>query len=192
MLRLGCVKTGTRTVELPEQGTYRIAVVADTHSAPHQRSRKLLESRAPDLILHAGDIGELSVLEGLAEITRLIAIRGNIDEHAPELPDELCLEFIRREQLVLRVLLTHIGVYGPKLQAPVRRRATEQNVQIVVCGHSHVPLIARDGKIVIFNPGSIGPRRFTLPITFGMLNIAPSGVSMEHVSCETGEKWSPP
>ncbi len=185
------MKTGTRTIELPEEASFRIAVVADTHSTPHAKARKHLERRAPDLILHAGDIGELDVLDGLAEISKLIAIRGNIDEHAPELPDELCLEFMRREQLVLRILLTHIGVYGPKLQAPVRKRAIAQNVQIVVCGHSHVPLIARDGKIVVFNPGSIGPRRFSLPITFGMINLALTGVTMEHVDCESGEKWLP-
>lgn len=185
------MKTETRTIDMPEE-TFRVAVVADTHSTPHKNARNYLEARKPDLILHAGDIGDLDVLDGLAEMTELIAIRGNIDEHAPHLPDELNLEFMHRGALMIRVMLTHIGVYGPKLRAPVRKRALAKNAQIVVCGHSHVPLIARDGKVVIFNPGSIGPRRFQLPITFGMLTIAGGRVNMEHVDCETGQKWLPP
>ncbi len=58
-------------------------------------------------------------------------------------------------------------------------------------GHSHVPFIGRDRDLAIFNPGSIGPRRFHLPIVFGVLDVKDRKVSMRHVSCETGEVWSP-
>jgi hypothetical protein len=44
----------------------------------------------------------------------------------------------------------------------------------------------------VFNPGSIGPRRFALPIVFGTIDIAQSGVRLAHVDCETGERWMPP
>jgi uncharacterized protein len=180
-----------KTIALPKSGTLKVGVVADTHGNPHPKTREHLRAREPGLIVHAGDIGDLSVLRGLEEIAPLVAVRGNIDLHAPEIPEELCIDFRHGESLALRVFLTHIAVYGPKLRADVRRRAEKADARMVICGHSHVPLIARDGSLTIFNPGSIGPRRFQLPITFGMLTISPARVQLEHVDCETGEKWLP-
>ena len=92
----------------------------------------------------------------------------------------------------LRILLTHIAVYGPRLRRDVRELAAKHDAQMVVCSHSHVPLIARDGGVVVFNPGSVGPRRFQLPITFGVMELADDGWKLRHVSCETGERWQPP
>ena len=63
---------------------------------------------------------------------------------------------------------------------------------IIICGHSHVPFIGVDRGITMFNPGSIGPRRFMLPIVFGMVDVTPSGVRLAHVDVETGAKWVPP
>ena len=60
-----------------------------------------------------------------------------------------------------------------------------------MCGHSHVPLLTEDDGLFVFNPGSIGPRRFTLPITFGVMERTETNWSMRHVSCETGERWLP-
>jgi predicted phosphodiesterase len=62
---------------------------------------------------------------------------------------------------------------------------------MVLCGHSHVPFLGRDKGLVVLNPGSIGPRRFQLPITLGVLDLAQTGISLRHVSCETGETWLP-
>jgi uncharacterized protein len=44
----------------------------------------------------------------------------------------------------------------------------------------------------VFNPGSIGPRRFHLPIVFGTIAITPRGVRLAHIDCQTGQPWSPP
>jgi predicted phosphodiesterase len=118
-------------------------------------------------------------------------VRGNIDEHAPALPDSMKIDFVSDERRMLTVLLTHIAVYGPKLHANVARQARDSAADLVICGHSHVPFIGRDKGLVVFNPGSIGPRRFQLPIVFGVLRLGPSGTSMRHVSCETGETWLP-
>jgi putative phosphoesterase len=181
----------SETVSLPASGDAEIVVVADTHSQPHPRARALIESFAPTAILHAGDIGELSVLEGLRQVAPVLAVRGNIDVHAPSLPDSMTIDFVAGGNTALRVLLTHIAVYGPKLRAEVARQARELSADLVICGHSHVPFIGRDKGLVVFNPGSIGPRRFHLPIVFGVLRIGPSGISMRHVSCETGETWMP-
>jgi putative phosphoesterase len=167
-----------------------VVVVADTHSNPHPGVFALIEKLAPPVILHAGDIGDLSVLADLRRRAPVLAVRGNIDEHAAG-PDSMSIEFVAGEQPVLKVLLTHIAVYGPKLRAEVARQARACAADLVICGHSHVPFIGRDKGLVVFNPGSIGPRRFALPIVFGVLRLSPTGISMRHVSCETGETWMP-
>ena len=181
----------SETVILPASGDVEIVVVADTHSQPHPRAHALIESLTPTAILHAGDIGELSVLTSLRRVAPVLAVRGNIDVHAPSLPDSMSIDFVTDGNAVLRVLLTHIAVYGPKVRAEVARQARDLSADLVICGHSHVPFIGRDKGLVVFNPGSIGPRRFHLPIVFGVLRIGPSGISMRHVSCETGETWLP-
>ena len=65
----------------------RLAVVADTHSHPHAKTAERLLALAPDAILHAGDIGDLAVLDDLAAIAPVIAVRGNIDGRGNALPD---------------------------------------------------------------------------------------------------------
>lgn len=179
------------TIPLRDDGTLRIAVVADTHSVPHPATRKNLEAVAPDVILHAGDIGDLGVLEDLAELAPLHAVRGNIDTRANQLPDVLTLDLVGADR-TLRLLLVHIAVYGPRLRADVAKIARAENASLVVCGHSHVPFIGQDKGITVFNPGSIGPRRFSLPIVFGTIQVSPTGVRLAHINCETGAPWSPP
>ena len=179
------------TIPLPKQGL-RVAVVADTHSHPHRLALPMIASHHPDMILHAGDIGKLHVLDSLSEIAPLISVRGNIDDRGSGLPDFVTIDVMTGDDIRSRWLLTHIAVNGPKLKGPIRKLAKEQDVQLVVCGHSHVPLIVRDGNVGVFNPGSIGPRRFTLPITFGMIELSETGLRLNHYCCETGEPWRPP
>jgi hypothetical protein len=188
-----------RAATLPARGdgTLRIAVVADTHSAPHGDAATQLVARRPDAILHAGDIGDLHVLDRLAAVAPVFAVRGNIDVHAPDLPDELVLDVTTASAgaapavVALRILIVHIGVNGPRLRADVARRAQAEGASLVVCGHSHVPFIGRDRGVAVFNPGSIGPRRFRLPIVFGTIELTPTEVRLAHVDCETGEAWDP-
>jgi predicted phosphodiesterase len=61
-----------------------------------------------------------------------------------------------------------------------------------VCGHSHVPFIGRDRGLAIFNPGSVGPRRFDLPIVWGTMSLGPRGLALAHVDAATGAPWQPP
>jgi putative phosphoesterase len=182
----------SEVLPLPEQRAFNVVCVADTHSQPHPNARNVIESLAPDLILHAGDIGNLSVLAQLRALAPVLAVRGNIDATTPGLPDSMDIELRAGERRVLGLLLIHIAVYGPKLRAEVARLAQAHAARLVVCGHSHVPFLGRDKGIVLFNPGSIGPRRFTLPILLGVLQVSASGISLRHVSCETGETWLPP
>jgi predicted phosphodiesterase len=89
------------------------------------------------------------------------------------------------------VLLTHIAVAGPRIRADAAKRARAANAKLIVCGHSHVPFITQEKGLTLFNPGSIGPRRFRLPILFGVMELGARGVSLKHVDCETGRDWRP-
>ncbi len=181
----------TETLPLPERGALRLAVVADTHGQPHPATAGLLAAQRPDRILHAGDIGDLAVLDGLAKLAKVTAVRGNIDVHAPELPDAITIDVRDLDGPLVTLLLVHIAVYGPKLRADVAKLARAEGASIVVCGHSHVPFIGRDKGIAMVNPGSIGPRRFHLPIVFAAMDVSRERISMHHVSCETGLRWEP-
>jgi putative phosphoesterase len=168
----------------------RLAVVADTHSVPHPAVQGHLEALAPDAILHAGDIGDLAVLEALARVAPVHAVRGNIDGRGDGLADRLTLD-LSAAGTSLRLLLTHIAVAGPRLRADAARAARALHAGLVVCGHSHVPFIGVDRGLTVFNPGAIGPRRFQLPIVFGVIEVGPRGVSMWHVEAVTGRPWAP-
>jgi len=171
-------------------GTLSLAVVADTHSHPHAATHERLAALAPDAILHAGDIGDDRIIEQLTEIAPVFVVRGNIDTRTT-FPDVLTLDLVATE-LRLRIFLIHIAVNGPKLRADVARMALAEHATLVVCGHSHVPFIAQERGLTVFNPGSIGPRRFQLPIVFGTIAVTSAGVRLAHIDCETGRRWSPP
>jgi putative phosphoesterase len=176
-------------------GALTLGVVADTHSQPHPMTRQRLEALAPDAILHAGDIGELSVLEDLAAVAPVHAVRGNIDTRAPGVPDHLILDVLAADAELdgdapppplLRLLLLHIAVAGPRLRAEVGRLAAAEKASLIVCGHSHVPFIGRDRGVAMFNPGS------ALPICLGSIIVAQGRARLAHIDCETGLPWSPP
>lgn len=178
------------SLEIPKGGG-RLVLVADTHSAPHAEAAKHIAAQKPTHILHAGDIGDLGVLDKLATLAQVTAVRGNIDVHAPDLPDVITIDVRDDDGPLVKLLLVHIAVYGPKLRAEIAKLAREEGASIVVCGHSHVPFLGRDKGFVIVNPGSIGPRRFQLPILFATMDISRARISMQHVNCETGLPWEP-
>jgi putative phosphoesterase len=182
------------TLQTRKDGAFCFGVVADTHSKPHPKTRERLQELKPDVILHGGDIGDLRVLDELAQVAPVLAVRGNIDAQVSEVPEQLIIELVNHADVMkLRILLLHIAVYGPKLRAEVARRASSERAGLVVCGHSHVPFIGRDrGGIGMFNPGSIGPRRFQLPIVLGQIEVSASSVKLRHIDCENGETWLPP
>ncbi len=195
MLRGAVSRPGTihkTCLPVDAEGRLCLAVVADTHSAPHPATLQRLRELEADAILHAGDIGALEVLDRLAEVAPVFAVRGNIDARDNMLPELLTLDVVAGEALRLRLLLVHIAVYGPRLRAEVVRAAQAEGASLVVCGHSHVPFIGRDRGIAVFNPGSVGPRRFALPIVLGKIDITPDSIRLTHIDCVTGEVWTPP
>lgn len=183
---------GRERLESQADGSLRLAIVADTHSALHPRCLEWLGKLKPQALLHAGDIGQPSVLDELRAVGPVLAIRGNIDARLPGLADALVINIAFGERLLLRLLLIHQAVYGAKLRAQAATLARKNAASLVVCGHSHVPFIGRDRGLYVFNPGSAGPRRFNLPIVFGALDIATTGFHLTHFDCNTGERWVPP
>jgi putative phosphoesterase len=177
----------TKAAKISAGDSVRLAAVADTHSRPHGQTLERLRALEPAAILHGGDIGDLDVLDALGEVAPVYAVRGNIDTRANDLPDVLTIDIG-----ALRILLTHIAVYGPRLRGEIAQLARAEKAQLVVCGHSHVPFIGLDKGITVFNPGSVGPRRFSLPICLGTIDISPAGVKLQHIDCETGQRWLPP
>jgi predicted phosphodiesterase len=107
------------------------------------------------------------------------------------MPDVIGLDVLSGDARALTVLLMHIAVYGAKIRGDAAQLARERGAGLIVCGHSHVPFIGKDRGLTVFNPGSIGPRRFHLPIVFGVLEIEQGKLSLRHIDCETGRAWVP-
>jgi len=180
--------------------TLRIAVISDTHGRPHPRAAELVSALTPDLVLHAGDVGDAACLAPFAAIApELRVVRGNID--GLEWPDVRVLSLVTQGHERLRMLLTHIAVSSLKPTSEALTAAARARCDLIVCGHSHVPFVTtaqtRDPQkprpIALFNPGSIGPRRFHLPIVFGLITLEPTGrLAMTHIDCESGTTWAPP
>lgn len=147
-----------------DRGLARIGVISDTHGL--LRPAALHALRDSRLILHAGDIGDPEILERLAQIAPVLAVRGNNDsgDWAARLPETLIADCVPG----LRALIVH----DLKTLACDARAA---GCAVVVSGHSHRPLIERRDGVLYLNPGSAGPRRFRLPISCGWLGLDDDG-----------------
>ena len=137
----------------------RIGVISDTHGL--LRPEAVAALRGVDLIVHAGDVGAAEVLDGLRELAPVVAIRGNNDKGA-------WAERLRATEVVeaagaLLYLLHDVGDLDLDPAAA--------GFHAVVSGHSHRPSVDRRDGVLFLNPGSIGPRRFALPIAFALLRI---------------------
>jgi uncharacterized protein len=137
--------------------TVRIGLISDTHNLIRPEALQWLEGC--DAIVHAGDVCAPQVLEVLARIAPVTAVRGNNDtgSWADALPGETTLA------------IAGITIHVVHDIADLRVDLRAGNIDVVVTGHSHKPSIeSRDGVLFV-NPGSAGPRRFKLPISIGAL-----------------------
>jgi putative phosphoesterase len=143
----------------------RVGLISDTHSLLRPDA---LESLAgSDFIVHAGDIGNAGILEQLAAIAPVTAVRGNNDVSA-------WAEAIP-ETDVLQAGEVFIYVIHDLGQLEIDPAAG--GFHVVVSGHSHRPMYERREGVLYINPGSAGPRRFSLPITVGQLLVSGIEVS---------------
>ncbi len=145
--------------------TIRIGVIADTHGLFDPAIEEHFSGVTE--ILHAGDIGGRSVIRQLQQIAPVVAVSGNIDGYEKSgLPRQLLL---RRAGITIG--LCHVLLEKKKLTTAAQSWLDQEQPDVCVFGHSHRPMIERFGHIVLFNPGSAGPRRFSLPRGVGVLTI---------------------
>jgi putative phosphoesterase len=152
---------------LVETPVKRIGLISDTHGLV--RPEALAALRGCELVLHAGDIGGPQVLDSLRELAPVIAVRGNTDRG----------EWARGIAETQEVQLGSAWVH---LLHEVDRLAVDPaaaGFQVVVFGHSHRPTVERRKGVLFVNPGSAGPRRFSLPVSVARLEIHSAGVEAE-------------
>ena len=150
-----------------------LGVISDTHGL--LRSEAVEALRGSDRILHAGDVGAPEILEALAQIAPVTAVRGNVDGEpwARTLPETEVVE----AGGVSVFILHNLGQLELKPEAA--------GFRVVVYGHSHQPRIEEKNGVLYFNPGSAGPRRFHLPVNVGKLVIKAGKVRAELVELKT-------
>ena len=150
-----------------------IGVVSDTHGSLHPRLVPILRESGVELILHAGDVGNVSILSTLGEVALVHAVRGNVD-HSPGIGD-LPVQ-VRLELGGVHLFMTHVGgkpaSWLPALPLP--------RPDIAICGHSHMPLTEQFGGVLFLNPGAAGTQpRFGTPLSAAILRIEQGGAKAE-------------
>jgi len=151
----------------------RIGVISDTHGLLRPEAVQAL--RDSELIVHAGDIGEAAVLDGLRAVAPVKAVRGNVDREAwtRRLPKTDTLEIDQARIHVLHDLAELDLVPGAA------------GITVVVSGHTHQPAIHERHGVLFVNPGSAGPRRFRLPVGIAFLHVNGASVEAELVRLDT-------
>jgi hypothetical protein len=149
----------------------RVVVLSDTHAPRRWKScppAVASELRGADLILHAGDVCTAAVLDELAQYAPVTAVAGNND--GPDVAAWGAAETASLTLDGLRVAMIHDS--GPAAGRLPRMRARFPEAELVVFGHSHIPLDAAGEGLRIFNPGSPTDRRRQPHGTLGVLRIA--------------------
>lgn len=150
---------------MKRKGLIRIGVIADTHGLFDPAIAR--HFAGVDHIVHAGDIGARFVIEQLEAIAPVTAVSGNVDQF--EQSGFPCQTVIRVGGVTIAV--RHILFERGTLTREARAWLDRVQPDVCVFGHSHAPTIARYGHTVLFNPGSAGPRRFSLPRGIGLLTV---------------------
>jgi putative phosphoesterase len=137
-----------------------IGVISDTHGLVRPEAVDAL--RGAEMILHAGDIGNSRVLEALGGIAPVVAVRGNNDkgEWAGRLPDREVVE------------IGAVSIYILHDLKEIDISPSGAGFQVVVSGHSHKPFVEERKGVLYVNPGSAGPRRFSLPVSVAQLRVS--------------------
>ena len=147
-----------------------IGVISDTHGLLRPAAIEAL--RGVEHILHAGDVGDASILDSLRNVAPVTAIRGNIDVGGP------CSHLPATEVVTL---------HGHTFYMLHDRQTLDLDpaaagFSAVISGHSHKPLIEWRHGVLYMNPGSAGPRRFSLPVSIGLLTISADGLQPQLVT----------
>jgi len=136
-----------------------IGVISDTHGL--LRPEALAALRGSNFIIHAGDVGDPAILETLREIAPVTAVRGNVDSGA----------WARKIPLTNVLEAGEVSIYVLHILQDLDLKPEAAGFSVVISGHSHKPLQEAKNGVLYFNPGSAGPRRFSLPVSVGRLKI---------------------
>lgn len=149
--------------------TLTVGVISDTHGLLRPEARAAL--RGVDQILHAGDLGTPEVLAALRAIAPTTAVRGNVDHGvwATALP------------LTEVVRLGSLDVYMLHDLGTLDLDPLAAGFAAVISGHSHQPKATWTRGVLFLNPGSAGPRRFTLPVTVSLLRVTGEAIVHERI-----------
>ena len=143
----------------------RVGLISDTHGLLRPEAVAFL--RGSDFIVHGGDIGHAGVLEELAALAPVTAVRGNNDKAAwaGAVPETEVLQ------------VGAVRIYVVHDLGDVELDPVTAGYRVVVSGHSHRPSVTERAGVLYVNPGSAGPRRFKLPITVGEVMIVEKSVT---------------
>jgi uncharacterized protein len=144
-----------------------LGIISDTHGLLRPAAIEAL--RGCDRILHVGDVGAPEILDELAKIAPVTAIRGNVDieSWARALPPTEIVE------------AGGVCIYMLHDLSQLDLKPEAAGFRVVVYGHSHRPKIEEKNGVLYFNPGSAGPRRFSLPVSVGRLTVEAGKVNAE-------------
>lgn len=159
----------------------RILVISDTHiplRAKDLPPRVWDAVKEADLVVHAGDLTTIDLYYELKAYKEVRAVAGNMD--GPEvwsvLPEKLIFEVEGK-----RIGLTH-GFGAPHgLEERVKRLFEGEDLDVLIFGHSHRPLIREEGGLLLLNPGTPTDTIFAKVQTFAWLEVTPQGVKAELV-----------
>jgi len=149
-----------------------VGVISDTHGL--LRPQALTALAGVDLIVHAGDIGSPAILAVLGAIAPVLAVRGNNDREAwaASIPEIATTEIAGKRLYVIHDFKMLAG------------DPAALGVDVIISGHSHRPSVQHRSSVVLLNPGSAGPRRFSLPIAVARLHLGPAGPRVEIVELD--------
>ena len=135
----------------------KILLISDTHG--YIDDRIIQYAKESDETWHAGDIGELKVVDELKKVTTLRAVHGNIDNSKIRAEYAENLRFKIED---MRIWITHIGGYPNKYNQRIRQEIYTDPPDIFICGHSHILKVINDNKLNLLhiNPGAIGKHGF--------------------------------
>jgi putative phosphoesterase len=137
----------------------RIGVISDTHGL--LRPEALAALRGSELIIHGGDVGGKEILDALSEIAPVVAVRGNTDRDAwaASLPEAAVVE--AHQALIYVLHDVHAIDLNP----------AAAGFRMVISGHSHKASRSEKNGVLYLNPGSAGPKRFSLPTTIASIDL---------------------
>ena len=135
----------------------KILLISDTHG--YIDDRIIQYAKESDETWHAGDIGELKVVDKIKKVTTLRAVHGNIDNSKIRAEYAEDLRFKIED---MKIWITHIGGYPNKYNLRIRQEINSNPPDVFICGHSHILKVINDNKLNLLhiNPGAIGKHGF--------------------------------